>query len=274
MFWTQDVIEGLKLGLPSASLAGCMALAGGTLGVPTLLKRHSLAALALPQAVAIGVALSLRWGAEGWALPMAILAVASVVAFLASAKNPAQIDALVAGCYVGGLCVTMLILANAGQHLEDIQHWFVGMDVAVDWHDFRWSAPGLLLLAAVSAVLWRRWVLMVQMPAVGELAGLNPVRWHYLFMSLMSIALMVGTHAQGVVMVLSLLFLPAAAVLPWTRRVPTAMAAAAVLGVLFVAAGDVMSNAMNWPFSQSVGGAGFAVLVASRLTALVARRSL
>ena len=272
MFWTQDLFDGLKFGLPSALLAGCMAVVGGTLGVPTLLKRHSLAALALPQAVAIGVALSLRWGAQGWALPMAILAVAAIVAFLASARNPAQIDALVAGCYVGGLCVSILLVANAGAHLEELQHRFVGMDVTVDWADLKWSAPGLLALAVVTAVLWRRWVLTVQMPAVAELAGLSPVRWHYLFMSLMSIALMVGTHAQGVVMVLSLLFLPAAAVLPWTRRVPTAMAAAAVLGVLFVAAGDVMSNAMNWPFSQSVGGAGFVVLVASRLTALVSRR--
>ena len=40
-----------------------------------------------------------------------------------------------------------------------------------------------------------------------------------------------------------------------TAKRALAMAAASVLGVLFVAAGDVMSNAMNWPFSQSVGGA-------------------
>jgi ABC-type Mn2+/Zn2+ transport system permease subunit len=72
-----------------------------------------------------------------------------------------------------------------------------------------------------------------------------------------------GTNALGVVLVLAMLFLPAATVLPWARRVPGAMLYASVLALLLYAGGFVLSNEMNWPLSQSVGGLGFAVFLVS-----------
>jgi ABC-type Mn2+/Zn2+ transport system permease subunit len=63
--------------------------------------------------------------------------------------------------------------------------------------------------------------------------------------------------------VLAMLFLPAAAALPWTRRIPATLIAAVCLSLLFLAAGFVLSIEMDWPLSQSVGGAGFAILLTS-----------
>jgi ABC-type Mn2+/Zn2+ transport system permease subunit len=79
--------------------------------------------------------------------------------------------------------------------------------------------------------------------------------------------MLLGTDSLGVVMVLSMLFLPAATVLPWVRRIPAAMGAGALLSLLYLAIGFYLSNKMNWPMSQSVGGAGFAVLAVSQLSA-------
>ena len=47
------------------------------------------------------------------------------------------------------------------------------------------------------------------------------------------------------------------------------MAIAAVLGLVFVAGGFVVSNQMSWPLSQTVGGIGFAVVA---ITHLILRR--
>ena len=68
-------------------------------------------------------------------------------------------------------------------------------------------------------------------------------------------------------MVLVMLFLPPAAVLPWARRIPAALIVSAFLSVAFLAAGFYLSNKMNWPLSQSVGGVGFVVVVLSHLAA-------
>ncbi len=59
----------------------------------------------------------------------------------------------------------------------------------------------------------------------------------------------------------ALLFLPGAAVLPWARRVPQALFAAAVLSLVLLVCGFVLSVEFELPLSQSVGGAGFGALI-------------
>jgi ABC-type Mn2+/Zn2+ transport system permease subunit len=101
------------------------------------------------------------------------------------------------------------------------------------------------------------------------LAGLHPARWDALFLALLTVVVLLGTASLGTVMVLAMLFLPAATVLPWARRIPVALASAAGWSVLFLAAGFYLSNTFDWPLSQSVGGFGFAVLALSHLVARV-----
>ncbi|HEX8916774.1 MAG TPA: hypothetical protein VF796_30770, partial [Humisphaera sp.] len=99
-----------------------------------------------------------------------------------------------------------------------------------------------------------------------------PARTDAWFLLLLTVVLLVGTDAQGVVMVLAMLFLPAAVVQPWARRVPAALAAAVGVAVAMLAAAFPLANALDWPLSQTVGGVGFAALVVSRSVAAVARR--
>jgi ABC-type Mn2+/Zn2+ transport system permease subunit len=131
------------------------------------------------------------------------------------------------------------------------------------------AAPILLIVAAICGLLWRRWLLIAQAPAAAELSGIQPARWDAGFLLLLTITVLLGTDSLGVVMVLAMLFLPAAAVLPWTRRIPAALIGAALLSLVFLAGGFYLSNVMSWPFSQSVGGVGFAIVVLLHLLALV-----
>jgi ABC-type Mn2+/Zn2+ transport system permease subunit len=150
-----------------------------------------------------------------------------------------------------------------------LQHLFTGVDVAVTPARAAVAAPVLLCVGGLCAVLWRRWLLVAQSPAAAELAGRHPARWDALFLTLLTIVLLLGTDSQGVVMVLAMLFLPAAAVLPWAKRIPAALVAASALSLVLVAVAFVLSNALDWPLSQSVGGVGFAVFLVSHVLAYV-----
>ena len=168
---------------------------------------------------------------------------------------------------VAGLSISFLVIANKGQDVTDLQKLFTGIDVAVGPTDALIAAPLLFMGAIVLGMLWRRWLLMAQAPAAAELAGLHPARWDALFLSLLMLIVLLGTNAVGVVLVLAMLFLPAAAALPWARSVPFALALAALLGLFFVDIGFVISNEMNWPLSQTIGGVGFGGMVLSQLLA-------
>jgi ABC-type Mn2+/Zn2+ transport system permease subunit len=253
---------------PLLTAAGTLAVASAVLGTFVLLRREALVALALPQVVAIGGAMALRYA---WPkLPPALAAVGVALALLAWARHR-RLDTLLPCLYVAGVSVSFLVIANSGAHVTEMQNLFTGIDVAVTPEDARFVAGPLLGAAVLCGVLWRRWLLLAQSPTTAQLARLHPIAWEALFLVLLGVVLLLGTSTMGVVMVLALLFLPAAAALPWARRVPAALLLAALIAVLDVYVGFQVSNEMEWPLSQTVGAVGFALLVVSQLLALLIR---
>jgi ABC-type Mn2+/Zn2+ transport system permease subunit len=257
----------------SLTTAAALAIAASIIGLFVTLRGEALMALALPQIVAVGAALALRWELEGWRTlpPPLVLALVALVYFVLAKRR--GLGGWVLPClYVAGLCFSFLLIANKGQEVSHMQTLFTGIDVAVTPERAALAVPILCIVAIVCAVLWRRWLLLAQAPAAAELAGLHPQRWDALFLFLLMVTTLLGTDSLGVVMVLSLLFLPAVTVLPWSRRIPAALISAALAALLFVAAGFVLSVKMDWPLSQSIGGVGFAMVVASHLIGWAMRR--
>ena len=250
---------------PSLIAAAALAVGGPLVGLFVLLRREGLLALALPQVVAVGAAAGVR---NGWPfLPPAIVAalLALLITAWARARNAAHL--FLPALYVGGLSLSILIIYNSQQHLHELQHLLTGEDVFVTAETARVVAPTLLLAGGAAATVWRRWLLIAQSPTAARVAGLHPERWDALFLLLLATVVVVGTSASGILMVLVTLFLPAATVMPWARRIPAAMVSAVAASILFLAAGFVLSVEMGWPFSQSVGGVGFAALILSHAVA-------
>jgi ABC-type Mn2+/Zn2+ transport system permease subunit len=250
---------------PSLVTALAVGVAGSLVGVFVLLRREGLLALAMPHTVAVGAAIGLRLG---WpTLPPALGAVIVVVALLVWSKRHGANDWLLPSLYIAGLSLSFLIIASSGQHVAELQALFTGIDVAVSPSEAYVAVPALIIAGCICAALWRRWLLLAQAPATAEVAGVFPNRWEIVFLCLLATVLLLGTSALGAVMVIAMLFLPAATIMPWTPRVPAALAGAVVLSILFLAFGLILSVEWNLPLSQSAGGIGFAALVLSHVAA-------
>jgi ABC-type Mn2+/Zn2+ transport system permease subunit len=245
-----------------------LAIGASLIGVFVVLRREGLLALALPQVVAVGAAVGLKMG---WPfLPPAI--VTAIVALLVTAWSRTRKTShlLLPALYIGGLSVSVLLIANSAAHLHDIQNLLAGEDVFVSWDQAYLVAPTMIIAGVIAALLWRRWLLLAQSPTAAQVAGLRTTRWDALFLILLAASVVVGTSASGILMVLACLFLPAGTVLPWAKRVPAALVASVIVAIVFLAGGFVLSIEMDWPFSQSVGGVGFAALVVSHAIAAIA----
>jgi ABC-type Mn2+/Zn2+ transport system permease subunit len=252
-----------KLLVPAALAVGC-----GVIGVFVLLRREGLVALVLPEAVVTGasVAMLMHWPNR---LPAAVGVTCVALLLLALVRRGAR-DALLPALYAGGMCVPFLIIADhGGEHLNELQQLFIGngKDVALGPEDARLVIPVALIAAAVCAALWRRWLLLAQSPTTARLARVHPLAWDLFFLALVATVVLVGVDSTGMVMVLALLFLPAATALPWARRVPVAMGLAVAIALVDVGIGFYLSNRLGWPYSQSVGGVGFGLMVVSQLGA-------
>jgi len=254
---------------PSMATSVAVGIGASMVGTFVLLRREGLMALAMPHVVAVGAALGLKMG---WpTLPPALVAVILAVLLLAWSKQRGVSNWLLPSLYIGGLCISFLIIANSGQHLVHMQNLFTGMDVAVTPEQAWIAVPALILAGLMCALFWRRWLLLAQAPAMLEVAGRRPARWDAAFLSILAIVLLMGTSSLGAVMVAALLFLPAATVLPWTPRVPAALLASVLAAIVFLVAGMIISTEMSLPFSQSVGGVGFCALFLSHLSARILR---
>ncbi|HWB18802.1 MAG TPA: metal ABC transporter permease [Phycisphaerales bacterium] len=267
--------ELVELLTTSLATAAAVAVGGSQVGTFVLTRKEGLAALALPQVVAVGVAVALR---EGWPpIWPAIVAAGAAVLALGWSKQRGANHWVLPSLYVAGLSVSFLVIANAGAHVEEMQQRFTGIDVAVDVQTAMVVVPVVLGAGLLTSLLWRRWVAIAQAPAMAELAGLKPARWDIAFLCLLTTVLLFGTAALGAVMVLAMLFLPAATALPWAKRMPGALWIGGVLGLLFLAAGFVISVEMEWPLSHSVSGTGVAAMgisyIAYQVRQLTLRKS-
>jgi ABC-type Mn2+/Zn2+ transport system permease subunit len=250
--------------------AAALGIAASIVGLFVLLRREALVALAIPQVVAIGAAIGMRLGYhnDDWqTLVPAVLVAMIAMLYFAMSRRWGASNWIMPAFYVAGACLSFLIIANHGQDVDDLKRIFAGVDIAVTGRQAAIAVPILLLTGFICALLWRRWLLMAQAPAAAELAGHRPARWDTLFLFLLTIIILLGTDTLGVTLVLAMLFLPAATVLPWVKRLPTAMVAGAILSLIFLAVGFYLSSRMSWPMSQSIGGAGFAALAISQLAA-------
>jgi zinc/manganese transport system permease protein len=264
---------------PMLLAATAIAVAGAILGPFVLLRREGLIALTLPQAVVAGAAAAMLIHPSGehqsqsadYRLLASLIAIALALPLLAWTRFK-KLDHLLPALYVAGVCIPFLVIARHGQaHLSDLQNILTGIDVAVAPQDARRTLATLLPCALACALLWRRWLLLAQSPTTAQIATVHPVAWDLLFLSLLGVVVLMGTHAMGVIMVIALLFLPAGAALPWAKRIPGVLVISLIIALLDVAAGFYLSIRLNWPFSQSVGGVGFVALVLSHALARLLR---
>lgn len=255
---------------PSLAAAAAVSLGASQVGTFVLARRDAMMALALPHVVAVGAAAGLRFG---WPpLAPALAAAALAVALLARSGRGGTAHWLLPAIYVAGLSISFLVIAGSAAHVEELQNLFTGIDVAVSAGTALAAIAASLAAGLAAALLWRRWLALAQAPAAAELAGLRPARWDALFLGLVGTVVLAGTSALGAVMVLAGLFLPAAAARPWAQRLPAALVMSGGASLLFLVAGFALSIEMDWPFSQSVGAAGFAGVLLSHAVA-GARRS-
>jgi ABC-type Mn2+/Zn2+ transport system permease subunit len=248
---------------PALVTGAAVAASSGVTGVFVVLRRESLLALALPQVVAVGLAIGLNRGWAPFYPAVAVVAAAVLIVTLSRIKQRA--DAILPALYVAGLSFSILLIAHSGAHLAELQNLFTGIDVSVTVGEAWRGTPVLLAAGIVVAIFWRRWLLIAQAPGTAAIAGV-PVRlWHTLFLSLLAVTVLVGTNAMGITLVVAMMFLPAAVVLPWARRMPWAMAMAAIAGLLCLGAGFVLSTEMEWPLSHSAAAVGCVLAGASQL---------
>jgi len=253
-----------------ALLAGLgVALAAGPLGCFVVWRRMAYFGDALAHSSLLGVALVLAFqvnlvlGVVGFAL-----ALGAALVLLERQKLLAT-DTLLGILAHGGLAFGLIALSLIGPGRVDLLSLLFGDILAVTLADLALIGALILVVALALGKLWRPLLAATVQAELAEVEGVRVGAVRLAFTLLLAAAVGVGMKVVGVMLIVSLLIVPAAAARRLARTPEQMAAGASAIGMAAVALGLWASLQWDVPSGPAIVAAAIVLLAA--LAALPAR---
>ena len=256
-----------------ALLAGVgVALAAGPLGCFVVWRRMAYFGTSLAHTAFLGIALGIAAGIA----PMFGIAVAAIVVavllVLLQRQNRLADDTLLGILAHGGMALGLVALSFLEGMRVDLLTYLFGDVLAVSWADLGWIYGAGVVSLGVLALLWRRLLLISVHAELSQAEGVAVLPIRLAFMVLLAILIAVAMKVVGILLITSLLIIPAATARRFAATPERMAVLAAGIGVLAVLGGLSASILADTPSGPSVVTAATALFAASALLDLGPRR--
>lgn len=246
--------EFVTLGTPTAvnTLVGCSLLGvlGGVLGCFLLLRRMALVGDALGHALLPGIALAYLIVGSKSILPLFLGALAAGLLYSAifsfvSRQRRVKPDAalgLTFTAFFGFGIVLMSYIQNSPTGSQSgLDKFLFGQAAALSSRDVAVIAAILGLSVLLLVARFRQLQVFTFDPGFATSIGLPTALYHYLMMTLITLAIIVSVQAVGVVLVSALLIIPGTAAFLLVKRLKAMLIVAGLIGLASGAVGAFLS---------------------------------
>ena len=255
-----------------ALLAGTgVALATGPLGCFVVWRRMAYFGDTLAHSALLGVVLGFILSIQpmaGVALTCATLAVLMVLM---------QSQRLSSDTFLGlmshsTLAIGLLAVAFLPAFRIDLLSYLFGDILAVSTNDLAIIYGGLVVVLVGLVTIWRPLLAVTVNEELAQAEGVRVLAVRLVFTLLLAIVIAVAMRVVGLLLVTSLLIIPAAAARRFAPTPELMAVAAAGLGVLAVIGGLQLSLAADTPSGPSIVVTALALFILSQLAGLVRQR--
>ena len=231
-----------------------LGLAAGTIGSFTLLRKRALMGDALSHATLPGLALAFllatAWGYSGKTLPVLLSGAAAtgvlgmttilLIRNLTRLKEDAALG-IVLSVFFGGGVALLSVAQQTEARAAGLEAFIVGKTASMVASDAWLIACAGLACTAVSLLLFKELKLLCFDEGFALSRGFPVVGLDLLLMGLVVIVTIIGLQAVGLVLMIAMLVIPAAAARFWTERMTRMTWIAAVVGAVSGMIGSAMS---------------------------------
>jgi ABC-type Mn2+/Zn2+ transport system permease subunit len=225
-----------------ALLAGALVAAQCALiGVWIVLRRLNFLGDALAHGVIPGVAIAFLLGIDitlGAAVAAAVVVV-GVTAIRQRTGLPE--DTSIGLLFVGLLALGVIIISRSGSFAVDLTSFLFGNILGVTWTDISVQAIAVVISLGVTFALYRGLIALSFDERKAQLLGLWPSLVRLALLGLIALTVVTSFKSVGALLVFGLVVAPAATATLIATRIPMVMAASAVLGVIAVVVGLLLS---------------------------------
>ncbi|WP_339716897.1 iron chelate uptake ABC transporter family permease subunit [uncultured Sneathiella sp.] len=250
-----------------------VALIAGPLGCFVVWRRMAYFGDSLAHSALLGIALGLLYGLNINLSTVIICAVFALLLVWLQQRRVLATDTLLGILAHAALSIGMVALSFLNNVSFDLYSYLFGDILTVRMIDLYWIYGGGLL---VIGLLWFNWSSLTLMTLHEDLAraeGVNTVWANILLMLLMTIVVAVSIRIVGILLITSMLIIPAATARQLVTS-PESMAIwAAVLGLIAVVAGISGSVEFDTPSGPSIVTAAAIMFALLSLLGALKRRS-
>jgi len=246
-----------------------IAIVCGPLGCLVVWQRMTYFGAALAHSALLGIALGLLFELN---LQVSILGICVAVSMilLAMEKNDQVTSDSALGIIAhGSLAIGILVLTLVPSIRIDLMSYLFGDILSIRWTDIYWIAiagSGTLLILAK---IWKPLLSLIIHRDLALVDGVKESRVRLIFLILLSIVIAISMQIVGILLVVSLLIIPAASASRWAAS-PEQMAGYAILcGVTAVGSGIFLSFLWDTPAGPSIVAAATLIYL---LSAALTRR--
>ncbi len=209
-----------------------IAIVSGPLGCLVVWQRMSYFGAALSHAALLGIALGFLFQID---LKLAILGVTLMTSLLLMGLQ--QIRQYSSDTILGvlahlTLALGMIVLSLLPGVRVDLMAYLFGDILSISWRDIFWIAAGGVVVLAALALIWRSILSLTLHRELALVDGVNELRTRLIYLLLLSFIIAISMQLVGVLLIVSLLIIPAATARKFSSS-PEMMALMAIIFGLF-----------------------------------------
>ena len=249
----------------AALVAIAVALVAAPLGCFVVWRRMAYFGATVAHSGLLGVALGL-WLAMDLTLAVLVVALAiSALLVLLERRSPLPRDTLLGILAHGALAAGLIATALLKGAQVDLMAVLFGDMFAVSDGDIAWAVGGGMLVLAALARLWRPLLALSVHEELAAAEGIAVARAKMGFIVLLALTVAVAMKIVGILLIVSLLIIPAASARPLARTPEQMALIAAGIALAGVGGGLALALGLDAPGGPSIALALVALFALTRL---------
>ncbi len=250
-----------------------VAVVAAPLGCFVVWRRMAYFGTSLAHTAFLGIALGIAIGVDPmFGIAAASIAVALLLVLLQRQRRLAD-DTLLGILAHGGMALGLVALSFLEGLRVDLLTYLFGDVLAVSWGDIAWIyAAGAAALLGLLA-LWRHLLLVSVHAELAAVEGVPVLAVRLAFMLMLAVMIAIAMKVVGILLITSLLIIPAAAARRFAATPERMAVLAAVAGVLAVIGGLAASVIWDVPSGPAIVAVAVLLFALTTLPGLAGRRA-
>jgi zinc transport system permease protein len=240
-----------------ASLAA--SVVGGIIGSYVVVKRISFISGSISHSILAGIGFFLwleRVHNLYWASPLQGALLAGIISALLIGyihlKYRQREDSVIAAVWSVGMAIGILFISQTPGFNVELMNFLIGNLLWVTKQDLVFLILLDVAVVAIVAILYPRFLALCFDEEQAKLQGLKVHVLYLLLLTLIAITVVLLMQVVGIILVMTMLTLPATIANLYTARLSRMMAISVLLSMLFCLSGIFIAFVLNWPAGATI----------------------